>query len=116
MYFKHLKVRTEERTLHISALFDRSMPDTTVGYGEASILGLKGGRACHRVTTVDGKKEMSYAWYNVPLLNMGGRTKQVKASGVMARLVSRTEDRTERSTVTLQERPRDLPGSGSVST
>jgi hypothetical protein len=33
VYFKHLKVRTEERTLRISALFDRSVLDTTVGYG-----------------------------------------------------------------------------------
>ncbi len=84
VYFKHLKVRTEGRTLRISALFDRSVPDTTVGYGAATILGLKGGRACHRVTTVDGKKEMSYAWYNVLLLDMGGHTKQVKASGVLS--------------------------------
>jgi hypothetical protein len=84
VYFKHLKVRTEGRTLHISALFDRSVPDTTVGYGAATILGLKGDRACHRVTTADGRKEMSYAWYNVPLLDMGGHTKQVKASGVLS--------------------------------
>ncbi len=84
MYFKHLKVRTEERTLRISALFGRGVPDTTVGYGAATILGLKGGRACHRVTTADGKKEMSYAWYSVPLLNVGGHTKQVRASGVLS--------------------------------
>ncbi len=84
VYFKHLKVRTEERTLRISALFDTSVPDTTVGYRAAAILGLKGGRACHQVTTADGKNEMSYAWYNVPLLNTGGRTKQVRASGVLS--------------------------------
>ncbi len=29
-YFKHLKVRTEGRTLRISALFDRNVPDTTI--------------------------------------------------------------------------------------
>ncbi len=57
VYFKHLKVRTDGRTLRISALFNRSMSDTTIGYGTATILGLKGGRACHRVTTADGKKE-----------------------------------------------------------
>jgi hypothetical protein len=39
VYFKHLKVRTEGRTLRISALFDRNVPDTTVGYGAATILG-----------------------------------------------------------------------------
>jgi hypothetical protein len=83
VYFKHLKVRTEERTLRISSLFDRSVPDTTIGYGAATILGLKGGRTCHRVTTADVKKETSYAWYNVPLQDMGGHTKQVRASGVL---------------------------------
>jgi hypothetical protein len=29
-YFKHLKVRTEGRTLRISALFDRNVPDTMI--------------------------------------------------------------------------------------
>ncbi len=53
VYFKHLKVRTEERTLRISALFNRNVPDTTIRYGAATILGLKGGRTCHRVTTAD---------------------------------------------------------------
>ncbi len=84
MHFKHLKVRTDGRTLRFSALFDRSVSDTTIGYGAATILGLKGGRACRRVTTADGKKEMSYTWYNVPLLNVGGHVNQVKASGVLS--------------------------------
>jgi hypothetical protein len=78
VYFKHLKVRTEGRTLRISALFDRSVPDTTVGYGAATILGLKGGRACRWVTTAEEKRGVSYAWYNVPLQDIGGHTKQVK--------------------------------------
>jgi hypothetical protein len=82
--FKHLKVKTDGRTLRISALFDRNVPNTTIGYGAATILGLKGGRASHRVTTADGKKEISYAWYDVPLLGVGGHTSQVKASGVVS--------------------------------
>jgi hypothetical protein len=48
------------------------------------MLGLKGGRTSHRVTTADGKKETSYAWYNVPLLHVGGHTRQVKANGVVS--------------------------------
>jgi hypothetical protein len=35
------------------------------------------------VTTAEGNKGVSYAWYNVPLQDMGGNTKQVKASGVL---------------------------------
>ncbi len=57
MYFKQLKVRTEGRTLRISALFDRNMPDTTVGYGAATIFGLKGGRARRWVTTAAQQRE-----------------------------------------------------------
>jgi hypothetical protein len=82
-YFKHLKVRAEGWTLRISALFDRNVPDTTVGYGAATILGLKGGRTRRWVTTAEGNQGLSYAWYNVPLQDMGGHTKQVKASGVL---------------------------------
>ncbi len=59
------------------------MPDTIVGYGAATILGLKGGRARRWVTTAEGKQGVSYAWYNVPLQDIGGHTKQVKASGVL---------------------------------
>jgi hypothetical protein len=81
--FKHLKVRTEGRTLRISVLFDRNVPDTTIGYGAATILGLKSGRARRWVTTVEGNQGLSYAWYNVPLQDMGGHTRQVKASGVL---------------------------------
>ncbi len=81
--FKHLKVKTKGRVLRITTLFDRNVLDTTIGYGAATILGLKGGRASLRVTTADGKKEISHAWYNVPLLGAGGHTRQVKASGVV---------------------------------
>jgi hypothetical protein len=35
-YFKHLKVKTEGRTLRISVLFDRNVPDTTIGYGSST--------------------------------------------------------------------------------
>jgi hypothetical protein len=70
-FFKHLKVRTEGRTLRISALFDRSVPDTTIGYGAATILGLKGGRTRRWVTTAEGNQGLSYAWYDVPLQDMG---------------------------------------------
>jgi hypothetical protein len=35
------------------------------------------------VTTADGKKEISHAWYNVPLLDAGGRIRQLKANGVV---------------------------------
>ncbi len=83
VYFKHLKVRTEGRSLRISALFDRNVPDTTVGYRAATILGLKGGRTRRWVTTAEGNKGVSYAWYNMPLQDMGRHTKQVKASGVL---------------------------------
>ncbi len=82
-YFKHLKVRAEGQTLRISALFDRNVPDTTIGYGAATILGLKGGRTIRWVTTAEGNKGLSKAWYNVPLQDMGGHTKQMKVSGVL---------------------------------
>ncbi len=82
--FKHLKVKTDVRTVRISALFDRNVPNTMIGYGAAAILDLKGGRASHQVTTADRKKEISYAWYNVPLLHVGGHTRQMKASGVVS--------------------------------
>jgi hypothetical protein len=48
------------------------------------MLDLKCGRASHQVTKADGKKEVSYAWYSVPLLHVGGHTRQVKASGVVS--------------------------------
>ncbi len=82
-YLKHLKVKTEGRTLRISALFDRNVPDTTIGYGAATILGLKGGRNRQWVTTAEGNQGLSYAWYDVPLQDMGGHAKQVKASSVL---------------------------------
>jgi hypothetical protein len=83
-YFKHLKVKTGGRVLRITALFDKSVPNTAIGYGAATMLDLKGGRASNRVTTADGKKETSYARYNVPLLDAGGHTRQVRASGVVS--------------------------------
>ncbi len=55
-YFKHLKVRTEGRTLRISTLFDGSVPDTTIGYGASTILGLKGGQTRRWVTTTEGNQ------------------------------------------------------------
>ncbi|MFN9944326.1 MAG: hypothetical protein ACK56I_33135, partial [bacterium] len=60
-YFRHLKVRTEGRTLRISTLFYRNVPDTTVGYGAATILGLKSGRTRRWVTTAERKQGLSYA-------------------------------------------------------
>ncbi len=81
MCLNHLKVKTDVRTVHISALFDRNVPNTTIGYGAATMLGLKGGRASHQVTTADGKKETSNAWSNVLLLHVGEHTRQVKANG-----------------------------------
>jgi hypothetical protein len=93
-YFKHLKVKTEGRTLRISALFDRNVPNTTIGYGAATILGLKGSRTRRWVTTAEGNQGLSYAWYDVPLQDMGGHAKQVKASGVLrtARVKNAGED------------------------
>ncbi len=60
-YFKHLKVRTEGRTLRISALFDRNVPDTTIGYRAATILGLKSGRTRRWVTTAEGNQGLTWA-------------------------------------------------------
>jgi hypothetical protein len=104
-YLKHLKVKTGGRVLRITALFDRSVPNTAIGYGAATMLDLKSGRASHRVTTADGKKETSYAWYNVPLLGARGRTRQVKASRVVSTATSRLEEGSEDPAVTSQERP-----------
>ncbi len=82
--FKHLKVKTDTQTMRISALFDRSMPSTRIVYEVAAMLDLKGSRASHKVITADGKKEISYTRYSVPLLHVGRHTKQVKASGVVS--------------------------------
>jgi hypothetical protein len=92
--FKHLKVKTEGKTLRISALFDRNVPNTTIGYGAATILGLKGGRTRRWVTTAEGNQGLSYAWYDVPLQDIGGLAKQVSASGVLrtARVKNAGED------------------------
>jgi hypothetical protein len=46
-------VKTEGQTLRISALFDRGVPNSMIGYGAATILGLKGGRARRWVTTTE---------------------------------------------------------------
>jgi hypothetical protein len=83
-YFKHLKVNSGGRMLRVTALFDKSVQTTVIGYGAATVLDLKVGRVSHRVTTADGKRETSHAWYHVPLLDAGGRTRLVKASGVVS--------------------------------
>ncbi len=88
-------MKTEGRTLRISVLFDRSVPNIMIGYGAATILGLKGGRTRRWVTTAEGNQGLSYAWYNVPLQDMGGHAKLMKASGVLrtARVKNEGEDR-----------------------
>jgi hypothetical protein len=115
-HFKHLKVKAERRTPRISALFDRNVPDTTIGYGAATILGLKGGRTRRWVTTEEGNQGLSYAWYDIPLQDMGGHAKQVRASSVLRTAASGMRGRMEGLTVTLQEGPQGPPGSGSAST
>jgi hypothetical protein len=42
--------------MRISALFDRSVPNTMIGYGAATILGLMAGRACRWVTMKEGNR------------------------------------------------------------
>jgi hypothetical protein len=81
--FKHLKVKTEGQAMRISALFDRNVPNTMIGYGAAAILGLKGGRTRRWVATKEGNRGMSFAWYDVPLQDMDARVKLVGASGVL---------------------------------
>ncbi len=81
--FKHLKVETEGQAMRISSLFDRDVPNTMIGYGAAAILGLKGGRARRWVATKEGNRGMSFAWYGVPLQDMDGRVKLIRASGVL---------------------------------
>jgi hypothetical protein len=70
------------------------VPNTTIGYGAATILGLKGGRTRRWVTTAEGNQGLSYAWYEVPLQDIGGLAKQVRASGVLrtARVKNAGED------------------------
>ncbi len=89
---KHLKVKVEGQTMRISALFDRSVPNTMIGYGAARILGLKGGRDRRWVTTKEGNRGMSFAWYD--LQDMGGRVKLIRASGVLrtARVKNKGKD------------------------
>jgi hypothetical protein len=81
--FKHLKVKIKGQEMRISALFDRDAPDTLIGYGAAAILGLKGGQARRWVTTKEGNRGMSFAWYDVPLQGEDGRVWQIRASGVL---------------------------------
>jgi hypothetical protein len=81
--FKHLKVKTERQTMRISALFYRNVPNTMIGYGAAAILDLKGGRARRWVATKEGNRGTSFAWYDVPLQDMDGRVKLIRASGVL---------------------------------
>ncbi len=54
-----------------------------IGYGAAAILGLKGGRTGRYVTTKEGNRGMSFAWYDVPLQDADGRIKQIRTSGVL---------------------------------
>jgi hypothetical protein len=82
-FLKYLKVKTEPQEMRISALFNKGAPDTLIGYGAATILGLKGGRARRLVTTEGGSLGMSYAWYDVPLQDEDGRVRQVRAYGVL---------------------------------
>jgi hypothetical protein len=70
---KHLKVKTEGQDMRISALFDKDVPNTMIGYGAAAILGLKGSRTRCWVATKEGNRGMSFAWYEVPLKDMNGR-------------------------------------------
>jgi hypothetical protein len=81
--FKHLKVKVEGQTMRISTLFDRNVPNTMIGYGAAAILGLKSGRARRWVTTKEGNRGMSLAWYDVHLQDMDGPVKLIRASGVL---------------------------------
>jgi hypothetical protein len=81
--FKQLKVKIKGQEMRISALFDKDVPNTLIGYGAAAILGLKGGQICRWVTTKEGNRGMSYAWYDVPLQGEDGRVGQIRASGVL---------------------------------
>jgi hypothetical protein len=81
--FKHLKVKIKGQEMRISALFDRDVPNTMIGYGAAAILGLKGRRTRRWVTTKEGNRGMSFAWYDVPLQDKDGRIKQIRACGVL---------------------------------
>ncbi len=69
--------------MRISALFNRNAPNTLIGYGVAAILGLKGGQARRLVTTGEGNRRMSYAWYDVPLQDEDGRVWQIRVSSVL---------------------------------
>jgi hypothetical protein len=81
--FKHLKVKIKGQEMRIPALFDRDVPNTLIGYGAAAILGLKGGRTRRWVTTKEGNRGMSFAWYDVPLQDEDGRVWQIWPSGVL---------------------------------
>jgi hypothetical protein len=81
--FKHLKVKIKGQEMRISALFDRDVPNTLIGYGAAAILGLKGGRTRRWVTLKEGNRGMSFAWYDVPLQGEDGHVWQIRASGVL---------------------------------
>ncbi len=53
---KHLKVKIKGQEMRISALFDKDVPNTLIGY---SILGLKGGQTRRWVSTKEGNRGMS---------------------------------------------------------
>jgi hypothetical protein len=114
-YFKHLKVRTEGQTLRISALLDRNVPDTTIGYGAATILGLKSGRTRRCMTTAEGNQGLSYAWYDVPLQDMGGHARQVKASGVLRTARVKNEGKVGEAYGDSPGAPQGPPENGSAS-
>jgi hypothetical protein len=83
VFLKHLKVNTKPCFMRVSALFNENAPDTLIGYGAATILGLKGGRTRRQVTTEGGSRGRSYAWYDVPLQDEDGRVRQIRAYGVL---------------------------------
>jgi hypothetical protein len=83
VFLKHLKVNTKPCSMRVSALFNENAPDTLIGYGAATILGLKGGRTRRQVTTEGGSRGRSYAWYDVPLQDEDGRVRQIRAYGVL---------------------------------
>jgi hypothetical protein len=84
MRVKHLQVRVRDSMTCITVLFDNYVPNTVIRYGAAAKLCLKEGRAGQWVTTADGKREYSEAWYQVPLLNTEGYIRLTRACGVQS--------------------------------
>jgi hypothetical protein len=109
-------VKIKGQEMRISALFDKNVPNTLIGYGAAAILGLKGGQTRRWVTTKEGNRGMSYAWYDVPLQDEDGRVWQIRASGVLRTAASRMRAEMERPLGTHREESRGPPSCGSAST